>query len=163
MPVSGEWQTPIQPHSGSVVLPRNTAPSARRRATAGASAAAATSGVVREPLRHGQPSTSMLSLMVAGRPSTRPTGSPFNQRASLARACARAASRLDADESVDRRLEVVDAGECVARDLDRRQRLAPVQVEEIAGSECGDVGWAGHAAGIVADERVHLKLEYSSI
>ena len=35
MPVSGEWQAPIQPNSGSVVLPRMTAPPSRSRATAG--------------------------------------------------------------------------------------------------------------------------------
>jgi hypothetical protein len=48
-PVSGEWQTPIQPHSGSVVLPRKIAPAARRCATAGASAGAGVSDVVPEP------------------------------------------------------------------------------------------------------------------
>jgi len=73
-------------------LPRKIAPAARRCATAGASATAGLSGVVHEPLRDGTPATSMLSLMVAGRPSSAPAGSPFAQRASETFAAASALS-----------------------------------------------------------------------
>ena len=70
MPVSGEWQAPIQPNSGSVVLPRMTAPSSRRRATAGASSGIGLSSVVAEPLRQAKPLAHTLSFTVAGTPST---------------------------------------------------------------------------------------------
>src|SRR5882724_13614994 len=55
MPVSGEWQAPIQPNSGSVVLPRITAPLSRKRATAGASSLIGAPLLVIDPRRDGKP------------------------------------------------------------------------------------------------------------
>src|ERR1700759_4134610 len=55
-PVSGESVTPFQPYSGVVVLPNNTAPASRSRATAGASSFQGCAGsIVREPRKVGQP------------------------------------------------------------------------------------------------------------
>ena len=87
MPVSGLSQTPFQPNSGVVVLPKITAPCSRRRATAGASSFHGPLGsIVFEPRRVGQPRVSNRSLIDVGTPSTSPLGSPFIQRASDARA-----------------------------------------------------------------------------
>src|SRR5579859_6907580 len=56
IPVSGESVQPFQPNSGVVVLPKKTAPAARRRAVTGASSVHAWFGsIVREPTRRGQP------------------------------------------------------------------------------------------------------------
>src|SRR3954464_14244283 len=74
MPVSGEWQAPIQPNSGSVVLPRITAPFLRKRAPAGASSLIGAALLVAEPRRDGKPLSQTLSFTVAPRPSTRPLG-----------------------------------------------------------------------------------------
>ncbi len=53
-PDSGESVTPFQPYSGVVVLPRNTAPCSRSRATEGASSSQGPSGdTAREPRRVG--------------------------------------------------------------------------------------------------------------
>ena len=93
MPVSGEWQAPIQPNSGSVVLPRMTAPASRSRATAGASSFIGVSGVVRDPRRDGNPLSQTLSFTVAPMPSARPIGSPLCQRASDSFAALSAPSR----------------------------------------------------------------------
>ncbi len=82
MPVSGLWQTPIQPCSGMQVLPRMTAPCSRRRATAGESAGAGVASLVFEPRRVGRPLTQILSLIEAGTPSSGPSGVPCRQRAS---------------------------------------------------------------------------------
>ena len=82
MPVSGLWQTPIQPCSGMQVLPSMTAPCSRRRATAGESACAGAGSVVVEPRRVGSPLTQMLSLIEDGTPSIGPSGLPARQRAS---------------------------------------------------------------------------------
>jgi len=91
MPVSGLSVTPFQPNSGVVVLPRRTAPCSRRRATAGASSFQGPLGsTVFDPRSVGQPFVRMMSLIEAGTPSSRPMGSPFCQRASLARAAASA-------------------------------------------------------------------------
>src|SRR5688572_13170362 len=57
MPVRGESPTPFQPYSGIVVLPRNTAPASRRRATAGASSVIGSRGVTAEPRWLVQPRT----------------------------------------------------------------------------------------------------------
>ena len=75
-----------------VVLQTMTAPDSRRRAAGGASAAAGVSATALVPSGTGSPWVAMLSLMVTGTPSSVPQGSPFNQRASDARACASAAS-----------------------------------------------------------------------
>ena len=142
IPVSGEWQTPIQPYSGSVVLPSTMAPCSRRRATAGASAAAAGAAlVVSEPLRDGRPLTSILSLTVAGRPSSRPCGSPLAQRA-CERARRQRAVAVDRDESVDLRLETLDARERVLHDFDRRQFAPAVEPQQVAAAQLRDFG--GH-------------------
>ncbi len=90
-PQSGESVTAFQPNSGVVVLPKNTAPCALSRAVIGESAAAAAPGAsVREPARRGQPRASTVSFNATGTPSRRPSGSPFAQRASEARAIASA-------------------------------------------------------------------------
>src|ERR1700760_305061 len=56
MPVSGESVEPFQPNSGVVVLPINTVPASRRRATVGASSSQGPFGsTVSEPRRVAQP------------------------------------------------------------------------------------------------------------
>src|SRR5689334_12439509 len=52
---------PFQPNSGSVVLPRKTAPASRNRATLGESSVTGSADDVREPDRVGRPATSRLS------------------------------------------------------------------------------------------------------
>lgn len=92
-PDCGESVTPFQPNSGVVVLPRNTAPCSRSRATEGASSSQRPfSGIVLEPLSVGAPRSSRMSLTVVGTPSTSPFGSPRRQRSVDSRACARASS-----------------------------------------------------------------------
>ncbi len=96
MPVAGELVSPLQPNSGVVVLPSNTAPASRKRAVAGASTSQGWFGsMVRLPRRVGQPWVRIRSLMDVGTPSKAPTGVPCwrcaCQRASLARALAKAA------------------------------------------------------------------------
>ena len=87
MPLKGLSPNAFQPYSGMVVLPRMTAPVSLSRATGGASSSHGWSGFVRvEPRSVGQPRVKNRSLMVTGTPSSRPTGSPFCQRASEARA-----------------------------------------------------------------------------
>src|SRR6476661_8150409 len=88
IPLRGESPSPFQPNSGMQVLPRNTAPASRSRATAGASSSAGALDVRAEPLNQVQPFTAMLSFTVAGTPSSGPHGSPAAQRASEARAIA---------------------------------------------------------------------------
>src|SRR5712664_499996 len=73
-----------------VVLEKITAPASRSRAAGGASAAAGTSLVVATPSGTGTPLVAMLSLIVAGTPSSRPVGSPLCQRSVDAFAVARA-------------------------------------------------------------------------
>ena len=93
MPVSAQSVTAFQPNSGVVVLPISTAPCSRRRAVAGASSSHGCSrSIARLPRRVGQSLVSTTSLIVAGTPSTMPHGSPLCQRASEARAAARARS-----------------------------------------------------------------------
>ena len=94
MPVNGLWQTPVQPCSGMQVLPRMTAPCSRRRATAGELDCAGVASVVVEPRRVGRPWAQMLSLTVAGTPSTGPSGCPACQRACDCAAAAKARSEL---------------------------------------------------------------------
>src|SRR5580765_3268994 len=56
MPVSGLSVEPFQPNSGVVVLPMNTAPASRSRATTGASSSQGPFGsTVSDPRRIGQP------------------------------------------------------------------------------------------------------------
>src|SRR5690554_5124147 len=93
LPVSGLSVTPFQPNSGLVVLPTNTAPASRRRATDGASSFHSLSAEISfDPRRVGQPSVSSRSLMLVGTPSRSPAGLPATQRASDARAWASADS-----------------------------------------------------------------------
>src|ERR1700741_5391701 len=93
MPVSGESVTPFQPNSGVVVLPSSTAPDSRSRATEGASSSQGWPGsTALEPRSVDQPLVTSRSLTVAGTPSTGPAGAPLCQRASEARAAARADS-----------------------------------------------------------------------
>ena len=92
-PHSGESVVGFQPNSGVVVLPKNTAFWERRRAVAGASSCQLWFGsIVFEPTRRGQPRVSCVSLIATGTPSSSPSGSPFRQRASEARAAASAVS-----------------------------------------------------------------------
>src|SRR3979411_1117957 len=79
-----------------VVLEKITAPASRNRAAGGATAAAGTSLVVAAPSGIGTPLVSMLSLIVAGTPSSKPIGSPFCQRSVDAFAVARAPSGSNA-------------------------------------------------------------------
>ena len=67
-------------------------PAARKRPTIGASSATGVSSVACEPSRVGQPLTLVVSLIEVGTPSRGDSGSPFCQRASEARAAARAPS-----------------------------------------------------------------------
>ena len=92
MPVRGLSLVAFQPYSGMAVLPRITAPCSRRRAAAGASISLGPGGVRREPKRAGMPAMRMLSLRPIGTPSSRPLGALACQRASEARAAARAPS-----------------------------------------------------------------------
>jgi hypothetical protein len=100
MPDSGLSVTPFQPNSGVVVLPRNTAPCSRSRATEGASSSQAPAGaMVLEPRRVGAPRRSRMSLTVTGTPSTSPRGSPARHRRSDSAACSsavRASTRTNA-------------------------------------------------------------------
>ncbi len=93
MPVSGLSVMPFQPSSGVVVLPRNTAPASRSRATAGASPSHfwLFGSIALLPRKVGQPLVSMMSLTPTGTPSSGPLGSPRCQRFSDARAAANAA------------------------------------------------------------------------
>src|SRR5216683_2445318 len=79
-----------------VVLEKITAPASRNRAAGGASAAAGTSLVVAAPSGTGTPLVAILSLIVAGTPSSRPVGSPLCQRSVDALAVARAPSGSNA-------------------------------------------------------------------
>src|SRR6266403_2392618 len=79
-----------------VVLEKITAPASRNRAAGGASVAAGKSLVVAAPSGIGTPLVAMLSLIVAGTPSSGPIGSPFCQRSVDAFAVARAPSGLNA-------------------------------------------------------------------
>ena len=101
MPVSGEWQTPIQPHSGSVVLPRNTAPCSRRRATAGASAGAGVSLVVSEPLRDGKSGDVDVVLDRRRQAVERDRAAHPSSSALRTRAPGQRAIRIDVHEGVD--------------------------------------------------------------
>src|SRR5471032_241624 len=75
-----------------VVLEKITAPASRKRAAGGASAAAGTSLTEAAPSGTGTPLVAMLSLIVAGTPSSGPVGLPFCQRSLDAFAAARAPS-----------------------------------------------------------------------
>jgi len=101
-PVSALSVTPFQPNSGVVVLPSSTAPWRRRAATEGASSSDGVSAVVLEPRRVGQPAATTTSFTVVGTPSTRPAGCPARQRASLARAEAKAPSRSTRQKALSR-------------------------------------------------------------
>ena len=91
MPVSALSVTPFQPNSGVQVLPSNTAPFSRKRAVAGPSSSQGPArSTVFEPRSVGQPRVRIRSLIEAGTPSTQPSGAPFAQRASAARAAASA-------------------------------------------------------------------------
>src|ERR1700692_2104040 len=79
-----------------VVLEKITAPASRRRAAGGASAGDGTSAVGGAPIGTGTPLVAMLSLIVTGTPSSRPTGSPLCQRSVEALAVARAPSGSNA-------------------------------------------------------------------
>lgn len=92
LPKAGPWVTPFQPNSGDVVVPRMTAPAARRRRITRISSVAGASPVSFEPRRHGMPLTAVSSLIVVGTPSIGPRASPFAQRASEARAASSAGS-----------------------------------------------------------------------
>ena len=131
MPVSGEWQAPIQPNSGSVVLPRTGQPASRKRAVAGASSPSQCPAS-RAPRRVGKPLSQTLSLMV-GRRRRPALGPPFCQRASDSFAAARAPSRsrmLNAliaglKASIRARSRVTSTGESSRRE--RRRRLVAVR------------------------------------
>src|SRR6186997_834040 len=71
IPVSGELVSPLHPNSGVVVLPTNTAPASRKRATTGASTSHVWSGsMVRLPRRVGHPRVRIRSLIDVGTPSS---------------------------------------------------------------------------------------------
>ena len=92
-PCRGLSVTPFQPNSGVVVLPTNTAPDSRSRATDGASSSHGPSArTVREPRSVGAPRVRIRSLTVTGTPSTGPAGSPRRQRSSDSLASASASS-----------------------------------------------------------------------
>ena len=100
-PVSGLSPNAFQPNSGSVVLPSSTAPCSRSRATGGASSAQSWSRRTRvEPRSVGQPLVRKRSLIVTGTPSSSPSGAPFAQRASAARASASALSRATSTKAL---------------------------------------------------------------
>ena len=93
MPVSPLSVTPFQPNSGVQVFPSSTAPLSRKRAVAGPSSSHGPAGsTVLEPRSVGQPRARIRSLMETGTPSTQPSGAPFIQRVSEARAEASAPS-----------------------------------------------------------------------
>src|ERR1700693_6177617 len=75
-----------------VVLEKITAPASRKRAAGGASTAAGTSLVVAAPNGTGTPLVAILSLIVAGTPSSTPIGWPLFQRSVDALAVIRAPS-----------------------------------------------------------------------
>src|SRR5690606_18971169 len=80
-PWRSESVTPFQANSGVVFLPRNTAPAARSRATAGASTSHGPASSIRAlPRSVGQPLVSRMSLMDMGMPSTGLSGAPARQR-----------------------------------------------------------------------------------
>jgi hypothetical protein len=61
-------------------LEKITAPASRRRAAGGASTAAGTCLTLAAPSGTATPLVAILSLIVAGTPSSGPIGSPFRQR-----------------------------------------------------------------------------------
>ena len=128
MPVSGLWQTPIQPCSGKRGLAEDDGALLRAAARSPAHRPApALRSLVREPRRVGRPLAQILSLIVAGTPSTAPSGAPRRQRASDCAAAASDRLGVERHEGVEapRRL---DAREHVARDLDRRERAGAVEL-----------------------------------
>src|SRR6185295_9502002 len=79
-----------------VVLEKITAPASRSRAAGGASTEAGPSLVAAVPSGTGTPLVAILSLIVAGTPSSRPVGWPSCQRSVDALAAARAPSGSNA-------------------------------------------------------------------
>ena len=94
MPVSGQSPTALQPNSLVVVLPIRIAPACFMRSTAGASAAATLSAMVREPKQNGTPPTAIRSFAENGTPCRGPSGSPRMTASSAARAAASACSSM---------------------------------------------------------------------
>jgi hypothetical protein len=94
VPKCGLVPTPEKANSLMLVLATITAPAARRRRTAGASALATnfSSASTREPARVASPATSNRSLILTIVPSSGPSDRPSRARASAASAAARAAS-----------------------------------------------------------------------
>ena len=140
MPVSGEWQAPIQPNSGSVVLPRMTAPASRSRATAGASSfiggvrrgeGPAARGKSLEPdiVLHGCADAVDQADRLALLPACLGVLRGFQR-----------AVAVDDDEGVERRLEFFDPVELVARHLDGREFALAVEAQQLGGGEGFDVG-----------------------
>src|SRR5262249_3544421 len=76
MPVSGQSPTALQPNSLVVVLPITIAPAFFMRSTAGASAAATLSAMVREPKQNGTLPTATRSFAENGTPCSGPSRSP---------------------------------------------------------------------------------------
>ena len=92
MPNRGVSVIPFQPNSEVVVLPRNTAPASRSRATGGASSVAGSSDRTAEPSLVGKPAMATMSFTVTGTPSRSPAGRPAAHRSALAAAAALAPS-----------------------------------------------------------------------
>ncbi len=84
------------------VFPTMTAPAARSRATAGASAPGVRCANDGAPARVGSPATSMMSLIPTGTPWSAPTGRPAATSPSRSRACARAPSASTATQARSR-------------------------------------------------------------
>ena len=140
MPVSGEWHAPIQPNSGSVVLPRMTAPASRSRATAGASSFIGASVLVSEPRREGM----ALHPDIVFHRRAQAIGEAdwlafLPARLGGLRRRERAVAIHD-DEAVDRRLELLDAVKLVARHLDGREFALAVKAQQFGGGQRFDVG-----------------------
>ena len=86
MPVSGLSDTPFQPNSDVVVLPRMIAPSDFSRGTTGVSSVGWNPFEVRLPFCVGMSLVQARSLIVTGTPCSRPIRSPPISAFSAARA-----------------------------------------------------------------------------
>ena len=109
-PDSGESVTPFQPNSGVVVLPTNTAPCSRSRATDGASSSHGPSArTVREPRSVGPPRISRMSFTDTGTPSTSPAAHPAASAPPTRRRLREGVVRVEPHEGVDRGLHLLGA------------------------------------------------------
>ena len=130
--------TPFQPNSGVVVLPSSTAPASRSRAVAGASVRGRRRlrPCVRLP-RRSRPAARQHQVLDRRRHAVDEPriGSPRCQRSSEARAARQRARLVDQAERADRVVPAADPREAGFCDLDRRQGLATIELQQLGGAQ----------------------------